>query len=96
MNSTELIRELRKQLPSLTADEASNALDAVFNTIKQEIIAGNEVVIRGFGKFGSRVVDAREYRNPLNGSKIQKPARRLADFGYSKTLQEEISAQPLQ
>lgn len=95
MNSTDLVREIRKQLPSLTANEAADAVTAIFNTIRHEIMTGGDVVIRGFGKFGSRVVNAREYRNPLDGSKIQKPARRMPNFDYAKTLQDEVSAQPL-
>jgi nucleoid DNA-binding protein len=93
MNSTELVRELRLRMPSLTAVEAANALDTVFEIIRDEILEGNSVVIRGFGKFGSRAVAARDYRNPLTGQKVSKPARRLPDFDYAKILQDQVAAE---
>jgi len=95
MNGSDLVLEVRKNMPSLTAAEAAGAVDAVFDAIRKELLSGGNVVIRGFGRFGSKVVDAREYRNPLNGAKILKPARRRPDFDFAKSLQDEVSATPL-
>ncbi len=46
----------------------------------QAVSKEGAVSISGFGKFTSRAVEAREYRNPATGGKISKDARNVPKF----------------
>lgn len=50
MNKTDLISNVAK-LTGLTLSDATKSVDAVFQTIKEEIIEGNPTTIKGFGSF---------------------------------------------
>lgn len=46
----------------------------------QAVSKEGSVSISGFGKFTSKKVEAREYRNPATGGKISKGARNVPKF----------------
>ena len=76
---------------STSAKEAKAQLNQVFEAIQSELIAGEEVSVRGFGKFYLSQSKAREGRNPKNGAKIQIPAKRYAKFRPSAKLKEKLN-----
>ena len=68
MNTTEFIRQLAQQL-NISQKQARQLLQQELSAIAEQLAAGNEVVIRGFGKFGLR--EPRKTRNnPSQGKRV--------------------------
>ena len=54
--------------------EANRAVDAVFTTITENLVKGEEVRLTGFGSFRTAKRAARHGRNPQTGEEIKIPA----------------------
>jgi DNA-binding protein HU-beta len=67
------------------------ALKAVFDAIKDEVIAGNKVDIAGFGSFQPADRAARTARNPQTGEVIQVAAKKAVKFKVSKTFKDALN-----
>lgn len=85
---------LSKRLASelkVSESDADKQVDAVIEAIKSELVAGNEVVIRNFGRFYIQARDAREGRNPKTGEKLQIPARKYPKFASADGLKKAVN-----
>ena len=69
MNKAELIQSLETRLGSKKA--ASDALEAVVDSIIREVAKGNKVGITGFGTFEKIARAARTGRNPRTGTTVR-------------------------
>ena len=81
--------ELAKQVAAnagVTGEQATSAVDAAFDAIAGELVAGRDVAIAGFGKFSVGERAAREGRNPATGETIQIAASRAAKFSAAAGL----------
>ena len=67
------------------------ALKAVFDAIKDEVVAGNKVDIAGFGSFQPADRAARTARNPQTGEVIQVAAKKAVKFKASKTFKDALN-----
>lgn len=67
------------------------ALKSVFETIKDEVAAGNKVDIAGFGSFSIADRAARTARNPQTGEAIQVAAKKAVKFKVSKTFKDALN-----
>lgn len=67
------------------------ALKSVFETIKNEVVAGNKVDIAGFGSFQSADRAARTARNPKTGETVQVAAKKAVKFKVSKTFKDALN-----
>lgn len=67
------------------------ALKAVFDAIKDEVVAGNKVDIAGFGSFQPVDRAARTARNPQTGEAIQVAAKKAVKFKASKTFKDALN-----
>jgi len=65
---------------SLGKKEASDAVDAVLDTIEDTLQRGGEVTFSGFGKFSVAERGAREGRNPQTGERMQIAATRCDNY----------------
>jgi len=61
-------------------------VDAVFEVIKNTLVAGERVVIAGFGSFRVRDRAARTINNPRTGEPMQIPAKKVISFKPGKFL----------
>ena len=74
---------------------AAKMVDSLFTAMRESLIAGNRIEIRGFGVF--QVKDTRPKpaaRNPRTGEIIYVPARRKTHFKPGRLLKEALH-QPL-
>jgi integration host factor subunit alpha len=71
--------------------EASEYVDAFFNTIKETLERGDTVKVAGFGNFVVREKKARIGRNPQTGAEIQIAARRVVTFKASDLLKKKLA-----
>jgi DNA-binding protein HU-beta len=90
MTKTELAKQIAAAT-GLTADQAKSTVDAVFEMIAGELVAGRDVAIAGFGKFSVADRAAREGRNPATGETIQIASSRAAKFSAASALKKQLN-----
>ena len=90
MNKTELIKQMAT-ISGLTQAQAGNALDALCTVVADELGAGGEVSVMGFGTFAVRYRAERQGRNPKTGEPITIPARRTVKFKAGKMLRNSLT-----
>ena len=95
MNKTEMVAELARRT-EITQAKAAEVVDVIFSTvpgqglIAGELQGGGEVSIGGFGKFETRMRDARMGRNPATGATIEIAAKRAPAFKAAKNLKDVL------
>jgi DNA-binding protein HU-beta len=90
MTKTELAKQVAAQA-GLTGEQAKNAVDAVFDTIAGELVAGHDIALAAFGKFSVAERAAREGRNPATGETIKIAASRGAKFSAAAALKQQLN-----
>ncbi len=68
--------------------EATEIVEKMLDIIKATLIAGEDVMISGFGKWTVKEKHARRGRNPQTGEHIVLDARRVVTWRYSPVLKE--------
>lgn len=91
MNKNELAEQIAVQA-DVTVAQSKTVVDAAFAVIADELAAGREVAIAGFGKFSASERAAREGRNPSNGETIQIAASTAAKFTAAAGLKKHLNA----
>jgi DNA-binding protein HU-beta len=90
MNKSELT-EAVAGAAGLSQSDASNAVDAVFDTIVQVLARGEQVAIAGFGSFVVKARAARAGRNPQTGETIQIQASNAPAFKAGKAFKDAVN-----
>ena len=75
----------------LNKKDASGAVDAVINTIKNALAAGNSVGLVGFGTFDVKTRAARTGRNPQTGAELNIPEKNVPSFKAGKELKDAVA-----
>ena len=83
----DLEKKLHEKL-SLTRADARKILSFIFEEMARALLRGDQVVIRGFGKFYIKQKKARMAMNPRTGEKILVPAKKVVKFRPAKRLKE--------
>jgi DNA-binding protein HU-beta len=89
MNKSELIDHVA-EAAELSKVAANNAINAVFDGIRDALKKGEIVTLIGFGNFMVRDRAAREGRNPQTGKTIQINASKAAVFKAGKALKDAV------
>ena len=76
----------------LAGSQARQALEATIESISDELAAGGEVALAGFGKFSVSHRAARSGRNPANGETIQIAASNAAKFSAAAALKKQLNS----
>jgi len=90
MNKTELI-DAAAASTGMTKTDIQAALDAILETITDEVGRGNKVTLTGFGNFELRERAARIGRNPQTGEEIQVAASRAPAFKAGKSFRDAVN-----
>ena len=88
-NKAELVSEVAAT-PKLTKTDGSEAVDAVFEAIQEDLATGAKVQLIGFGTFEVRDRAARKGRNPQTGAEIELPASKVPAFKPGKALNDAV------
>ena len=72
--------------------DALAIIDCLTRTIQDALAKGDEVIIRGLGKFETKKRAARRIRNVVTGQEIEIPAHRVPFFKSSRKLKERVSS----
>ena len=89
-NKAELVAEVAKKT-NLEKKQSHEIVDALFNTITDELKNGNKVQLIGFGTFEVRERAARKGRNPQTGEEIQIKASKVPAFKPGKGLKNVVN-----
>lgn len=72
----------------MSKGRAKENVEAMFEIIAENMAAGHEVNIPGFGKFRRKDKPARTGRNPKTGETMPIPAKSVPNFLPAKQLKE--------
>lgn len=90
MNKNELIKTLAEQ-SDISMDEATLVVNTFFDCMKEALLQGDRVEIRGFGSFKIKEYGAYAGRNPRTGEKVEVQPKRLPFFRAGKELKEFLN-----
>jgi DNA-binding protein HU-beta len=90
MNRTELAQQVASRA-GIDSNQAKKAVDAVVDSITEELSRGGEVALSGFGKFSVSDRAARQGVNPATGEKIQIKASKAAKFSAASGLKNTLN-----
>lgn len=90
MKKSEFIDAVSKK-SGLSKKDATEALDAILETITDALKAKKTVSFIGFGSFSTVKRAAREARVPLTGKKVQIPERNAVKFKVGKNLKDSVA-----
>jgi DNA-binding protein HU-beta len=90
MNKRDLIDAISDRLGDKKS--ATEAVNAVLDTIQSAVAAGDKVAITGFGVFEKSERPARTARNPATGAAIEVPASSVPKFRAGADFKALVNA----
>src|SRR4030067_5558 len=91
MTKSVLIEKVSEKVGSLTRKQNEIVVDTVFDSIKDALIRGEKIEIRGFGNFKPKNRRPRKARNPKTGEKVDVPQKRGLHFKVGKSLRQTMN-----
>ena len=91
MNKSELDKALADQA-NISLDEATLVVNTFVDSMKDSLLEGGRVEIRGFGSFKVKEYGSYAGRNPRTGEKVAVEPKRLPFFRAGKELKEYLNA----
>ena len=91
MNKSELVKALADQA-NISLDEATLVVNTFVDSMKDSLLEGGRVEIRGFGSFKVKAYGSYAGRNPRTGEKVAVEPKRLPFFRAGKELKEYLNA----
>lgn len=89
MNKSELIERLAEK-SGLSVMQAEEVVNLIYRKMRDTMVNGGRIEIRGFGSFVVKEYQAYQGRNPKTGEKIPVPPKKLPFFKVGKELKERI------
>ncbi|NLI31112.1 MAG: integration host factor subunit alpha [Nitrospiraceae bacterium] len=74
----------------LPKNDCQDIVEAVFDTIKHTLIAGESIKVSGFGTFNVRKKGSRIGRNPKTKQEVEITPRRVVTFKASDHLKAAV------
>lgn len=75
----------------LTRKKASSIVNSLFGIIMGSLEKGEQVYIKGFGRFSVKFKWAGKARNPKTGEKIIIESRRMVQFKVAPAFREKLN-----
>ncbi len=91
MTKNELAEKVAERT-GLASSQARQAVEATIETVSDELAAGGEVALAGFGKFSISHRAARQGRNPATGQTIDIAASKAAKFSAASALKSRLNS----
>jgi integration host factor subunit beta len=89
VNKSELIERLA-QRSGLNLPQAEEIVNLIYKRMKDTMVSGGRIEIRGFGSFVVKEYLGYQGRNPKTGDKIPVSPKKLPFFKVGKELKERI------
>lgn len=90
MIKADLINKISRDM-EIPKQEAEQGVNLFFDSIKEAILRGEEIEVRGFGSFRFRQRTGRTGRNPRTGVPVSVPPKKVLYFKPSKQLKELLN-----
>lgn len=90
MNKQELINVISEET-DYTKASVEKMLNVFIDTLKDEIISGEEVRLQGFGTFKSRYQCERTYTDFQTNKQKKVKAKMVPSFNYHQSFKDEVS-----
>jgi integration host factor subunit beta len=89
VNKSELIERLA-QKSGLNVLQAEEIVNLIYKRMRDTMVGGGRIEIRGFGSFVVKSYKAYQGRNPKTGQRISVSPKKLPFFKVGKELKERI------
>jgi integration host factor subunit beta len=90
MNKSELIQSLAEKI-KISNDEAAGIVDSFFDSMRDALLRGDRVEIRGFGSFKIKQYEGYVGRNPKTGESVQVKPKKMPFFKAGKGLLDYLN-----
>ena len=90
MTKNELAEKIADRA-GLGVGQSREVVEAVIESVSDELAAGGEVSLAGFGKFSVSRRAARQGRNPATGQMINIAASNAAKFSAASALKKRLN-----
>ncbi len=74
--------------------EAEEIFEKLLEIMKAKLVAGEDLMMSGFGKWSVKSKHARRGRNPKSGKPMVLDARRVVTWKYSPLLKSAMNRNP--
>ncbi|MBN1770337.1 MAG: integration host factor subunit alpha [Deltaproteobacteria bacterium] len=91
MTKADLVDGVYEKVGGFSKKEAADAVEAVFDIMKETLSKGEQVKVSGFGNFTVRHKARRTGRNPQTGSPIVIAERNVLTFKPSQVLRARLN-----
>ena len=92
MSRPKLIKQLKEKNPQLNQSDIEIIIDTFSEYISQSLVAGNNIEIRGLGRwYCKKLKENFNLRNPATSELIYRPERVKIRFRASKKLNKLIN-----
>jgi integration host factor subunit beta len=92
MTKSELIDVLVQRSNGLTRQVAEVVANTIFQSLKEALVRGERIEIRGLGSIKVKEYPSYTGRNPKTGEKILVRSKRLPVFKVGKELKERVDS----
>ncbi|MVX57786.1 HU family DNA-binding protein [Parasutterella muris] len=89
MNKQELVEKVAEK-SGISKSQSAKTINAVLETITEELVNGGCVNLIGFGNFKVTDRKSRPGRNPTTGEVIEIPAAKVPRFTPGKALKDSV------
>lgn len=90
VNKGQVVKEITEKT-GLSERDATNAVNAFLDVIKEKLQEGESVVLVGFGSFIVRERSARTGHNPRTREVVEIPAMKVPAFKAGKPLKDLLN-----
>ncbi len=94
MQRKELVEILSNKLSTRLTDMPAKDVDLIvselFETIKQQIIKGEVIELRGFGTFYTKHRNEKTARNPKTGERVHVDSRKVPYFKAGSIFRKQV------
>jgi len=93
MTKAHLIERLAKRKPTLSRKQVEQAVNILFDSIRDSLKIGEKTEIRGFGSFRLRIRQTKEGRNPKTGEPVKVPEKKMPFFKAGREMKDLLNQQ---
>lgn len=90
MNKSELIQSLANKL-NVPVEDAALIVDTFFESMREALLRGDRIEIRGFGSFKIKQYEGYTGRNPKTGESVQVKPKKMPFFKAGKGLLDYLN-----
>lgn len=91
MTKSELVNVVAEANPELGRRHVEMVVNTIFDSMRDALLGGDRIEIRGFGSFTVRVRRPRMGRNPKTGVTVNIGEKKVPFFKVGKELRERVN-----